>query len=81
MHMNSKLEALIRTRAYHIWENDPEPNSDAEKHWDEARRQIEAEGDDAQNGAEISVDQSADRERGDRPAPDEQLQDVPGSIK
>jgi hypothetical protein len=81
VHMNSELEARIRTRAYHIWENDPEPNGDAEKHWDEARRQIEAEGDDAQNGVEVSVDQSADRERGDRFAPDEQLQDVPGLVK
>lgn len=79
--MNSELEARIRTRAYHIWENDPEPNGDAEKHWDEARRQIEAEGDGTQNGAEVSVDQSADRERGDRLAPDEQLQDVPGAVK
>jgi hypothetical protein len=81
VHMNSELEARIRTRAYHIWENDPEPNGDAEKHWDEARRKIEAEGDGAQNGAEVSVDQSADRERGERLAPDEQLQDVPGSVK
>jgi hypothetical protein len=79
--MNSELEARIRTRAYHIWENDPEPNGDAEKHWDEARRQIEAEGDGAQNNAEVSVDQSTDRERGDRLAPAEQLQDVPGSVK
>ncbi len=29
--MNSELEARIRPRAYHIGENDPEPNGDAEK--------------------------------------------------
>lgn len=79
--MNSELEARIRTRAYHIWENDPTPDGDAEKHWEEARRQIEAEGDGAQYDAEPNVDQSAGRERGDRMTPDKELQDVAGPDK
>lgn len=76
--MDNDLEARIRTRAYHLWENDPSPDSNAEKHWEEARRQIEAEGDDAQDSPEPSADQSAERERGGRIAPEEQLQDVSG---
>jgi hypothetical protein len=76
--MDNDLEARIRTRAYQLWENDPSPDSNAEKHWEEARRQIEAEGDDAQDSPEPSADQSAERERGGRIAPEEQLQDVPG---
>lgn len=76
--MDNDLEARIRTRAYQLWENDPSPDSNAEKHWEEARRQIEAEGDDAQDSPEPGVDQSADRERGGRSAPEEQLQDLPG---
>lgn len=74
--MDSDLEARIRTRAYHIWENDPSPDGNAEKHWEEARRQIEAEGDMSQDEPEPNVDQSADREQGNRLAPEEQLQDV-----
>ncbi|TDY26936.1 DUF2934 family protein [Paraburkholderia sp. BL6665CI2N2] len=76
--MDNDLEARIRTRAYHLWENDPSPDNNAEKHWEEARRQIEAEGDDAQDSPEPSADQSAERERGGRIAPEEQLQDVSG---
>ncbi|QIE29634.1 DUF2934 domain-containing protein [Caballeronia sp. SBC2] len=79
--MNSDLDARIRTRAYHIWENAPTPDDDPEKHWDEARRQIEAEGNGAQHDSELNVDQSSDRERGDRLAPVEQLQDVAGSVE
>ncbi|PRX95829.1 DUF2934 domain-containing protein [Paraburkholderia sp. BL25I1N1] len=76
--MDNDLEARIRTRAYHLWENDPSPDNNAEKHWEEARRQIEAEGDDAQDSLEPSADQSAERERGGRIAPEEQLQDMSG---
>ena len=75
--MDNDLEARIRTRAYQLWENDPSPDSNAEKHWEEARRQIEAEGDDAQDSPELSADQSAERERGGRIAPEDQLQDAP----
>ena len=74
--MDNDLEARIRTRAYQLWENDPTPDSNAEKHWEEARRQIEAEGDDAQASPQPNIDQSA--ERGGRIAPEQQLQDVPG---
>lgn len=77
--MKSDLEARIRTRAYHIWEMDPSPDGNAEKHWDEARRQLEAEGE--LDGADLptSADQSAEREHGDQLAPDEVLQDIPDS--
>lgn len=74
--MDSDLEGRIRTRAYQIWENDPTSDGNAEKHWEEARRQIEAEGDAASDGPEPGVDQSADQEQGGRLAPEEQLQDV-----
>ncbi|MFM0238375.1 DUF2934 domain-containing protein [Paraburkholderia phytofirmans] len=76
--MDNDLEARIRTRAYQLWENDPSPDNNAEKHWEEARRQIEAEGDDSPGTADPSADQSAERERGGRSAPEEQLQDVAG---
>lgn len=76
--MNDELEARIRTRAYHIWENDPSPDGNAEKHWEEARRQIEAEGGGEPDGVERNADQSAERDRGGRIAPEEQLQDAPG---
>ena len=75
--MNQDLEARIRTRAYHIWENDPSPDGNAEKHWEEARRQIEAEGGDIQNSPAIPVDQSAERERDEKSTAKEALQDVP----
>jgi hypothetical protein len=77
--MNQDLEARIRTRAYHIWENDPSPDGNAEKHWEEARRQIEAEGGDIQNSPAIPVDQSAERERDEKSTAKEALQDVPGT--
>lgn len=77
--MDNDLEARIRTRAYQIWENDPSPDGNAEKHWEEARRQIEAEGDGPQNSPATGADQSAERERGGRIAPEEQLQDVSGA--
>jgi hypothetical protein len=76
--MTYELEARIRTRAYQIWENDPSPDGNAEKHWEEARRQIEAEGDGAQDDAEPNVDQSTEREQGNRLAPEE-LQELPGA--
>jgi hypothetical protein len=79
--MNTDLEARIRTRAYHIWENDSSPEGNADKHWEEARQQIEAEGAVTRNQADASLDQSADREHGDRLAPDAQLQDLPGSSR
>ncbi|MGF6919158.1 DUF2934 domain-containing protein [Paraburkholderia sp. 40] len=77
--MDKELEARIRTRAYQIWENDPSPEGKADDHWEEARRQIEAEGaaDDAAVQQE-PTDQSAERERGSRIAPDEQLQEMSG---
>jgi len=77
--MDKELEARIRTRAYQIWENDPSPEGKADEHWEEARRQIEAEG--AAGGAteqQEATDQSADRDRGSRIAPEEQLQEMSG---
>ncbi|MBC8747506.1 hypothetical protein OKW43_006883 [Paraburkholderia sp. WC7.3g] len=73
--MDKELEARIRTRAYHIWQNDPSPEGRAADHWEEARRQIEAEGAAAPQEA---TDQSADRDRGSRIAPEQQLQEMPG---
>lgn len=73
--MDKELEARIRTRAYQIWENDPSPEGKADEHWEEARRQIEAEG---TAGQPEPSDQSADRERAARIAPEEQLQEMPG---
>ncbi|MFL9963623.1 DUF2934 domain-containing protein [Paraburkholderia sediminicola] len=75
--MDSDLEARIRTRAYHIWENDPSPDSNAEKHWEEACRQIEAEGTASGDSPIPNVDQSTDRDRGPRIAPEQQLQETP----
>lgn len=75
--MDQDLEARIRTRAYHIWENDPSPEGKADEHWEEARRQIEAEGA-ADAAQQEPTDQSADRDRGSRIAPEEQLQEMPG---
>ncbi|MBC8741363.1 DUF2934 domain-containing protein [Paraburkholderia sp. UCT31] len=75
--MDKELEARIRTRAYQIWENDPSPEGRADDHWEEARRQIEAEG--AADEAAVpqeATDQSAERERGSRIAPEEQLQEM-----
>ena len=77
--MNSELEARIRTRAYHIWENDPSSDGNAETHWEEARRQIEAEGDSRQGDAPPNVDQSSEREQGSRLPLEQQLQDVAGA--
>ncbi|RZF29026.1 DUF2934 domain-containing protein [Paraburkholderia sp. UYCP14C] len=81
--MDQELEARIRTRAYQIWENDPSPEGRADDHWEEARRQIEAEGavNGAVNGAaapQEPTDQSAEREHGSRIAPEEQLQEMSG---
>jgi hypothetical protein len=74
--MDKELEARIRTRAYHIWENDPSPEGRAEDHWEEARRQIEAEG--VPDGAAVPqpADQSAEREHGSRIAPEQRLQEM-----
>lgn len=80
--MNTELEARIRTRAYQIWENDPSPDGNADRHWDEARRQLEAEGidgHDGHDGAESSVDQSAERERRVGATPEELLQEAAGA--
>lgn len=74
---DTDLEALIRTRAYRFWENDPSPERSAEQHWEEPRRQIEAEGGEAAGLPQSAVDESADRQRGDRSASAEPLQDVP----
>jgi hypothetical protein len=74
--VDNDLEARIRTRAYHLWENDPSPDGNAEKHWEEARRQIEAEGGDQRSGPEVSADQSADRERGGEADEENLLQDT-----
>ena len=77
--MDKELEARIRARAYHIWENDPSPEGRADEHWEEARRQIEAEGAaDGDAAPPVPTDQSAERERGSRIAPEEQLQEMPG---
>jgi hypothetical protein len=77
--MDKELEARIRARAYHLWENDPSPEGRADEHWEEARRQIEAEGP-AEGDAvrEPPADQSADRDRGARIAPEQQLQEMSG---
>ncbi|WP_260858363.1 DUF2934 domain-containing protein [Paraburkholderia sp. BCC1885] len=74
--MDSDLETRIRQRAYQLWQNDPSPDGKADAHWETARRQIEAEGDSASHGAAPNVDQSADRESGERPVAEEKLQDV-----
>ncbi len=36
-------DALIRQRAYQLWEKSGRPDGKAEEHWEEARRQIDAE--------------------------------------
>jgi hypothetical protein len=35
-------EHLIRERAYLIWEHEGQPEGQAERHWQEAEREIEA---------------------------------------
>ena len=74
--MDSDLESRIRVRAYHLWQNDPSPDGKADRHWETACRQIEAEGDLTQVDASPNVDQSADRESGERPAAEQKLQDL-----
>jgi Protein of unknown function (DUF2934) len=61
--MDSNLESRIRSRAYQLWQNDPSPDGKADLHWEMARRQVEAEGDPAQEDASPNVDQSAEREK------------------
>jgi hypothetical protein len=74
--MDSNLESRIRSRAYQLWQNDPSPDGKADLHWEMARRQVEAEGDPAQEDASPNVDQSAERESGERPAAEQKLQDL-----
>jgi hypothetical protein len=74
--MDNDLEARIRTRAYTIWQNDPSPDGNAEKHWEEAKRQVEAEGEPADASDASGMDQSAEREKRDRAASEERLQDM-----
>jgi hypothetical protein len=76
--MDKDLEDRIRARAYRIWENDPSPEGKADEHWEQARRQIEAEGVADGDAAPQSADQSADRERASRIAPEAQLQEMTG---
>jgi hypothetical protein len=56
---NEHSEALIRERAYHLWEQDGAPEGRADEYWEKARRQIDAEGGD--EPAPISADQSKKR--------------------
>ncbi|WP_345814897.1 DUF2934 domain-containing protein [Paraburkholderia sp. PREW-6R] len=56
--MNEDLEARIRTRAYHLWENDASPDGRADEYWEKARRQLEAEGDPDLNAPAPAVEQS-----------------------
>ena len=74
--MDSDLESRIRSRAYQLWQNDPSPDGKADMHWEMAQRQIEAEGDLTQENASPNIDQSADRESGERPAAEQKLQDL-----
>nr|WP_143752297.1 DUF2934 domain-containing protein [Burkholderia sp. SRS-W-2-2016] len=73
--MDKDLEARMRTRAYHIREDDPSSEGRTDTHWEEARRQIEAEGDGA---APEPTDQSIDRDRGVRIAPEQRSPATPG---
>lgn len=41
--MNKDLEALIRERAYNIWERENRPDGKREDHWSRAKAEIEAE--------------------------------------
>ncbi len=41
--MNKNLEALIRERAYNIWEHENRPDGKHEDHWSRAKAEIEAE--------------------------------------
>ncbi|HEV7310331.1 DUF2934 domain-containing protein [Ensifer sp.] len=44
-------EERIRRRAYAIWEKEGQPVGEEMRHWEQARREIEAE-DPSENGAE-----------------------------
>lgn len=79
--MNEDRETRIRERAYRLWQADGEPDGKADEYWQRAERQLDAQGDTAEDGAapaaEVPVDQSAKRR-----IPGEPLQDVdavPGS--
>jgi hypothetical protein len=72
--MDTDLEARIRTRAYHLWENDPSRDDNAEKHWEEARRQIEAEGAMTSEEPPPASDQFAERGRSAPADADTQLE-------
>lgn len=45
-------DALIRQRAYQLWEKSGRPDGKAEEHWEEARRQIDAEQSNSKAGKE-----------------------------
>ncbi|MDE1184229.1 DUF2934 domain-containing protein [Paraburkholderia sp.] len=69
------LDARIRTRAYQLWQDEASPDGKAEEHWENARRQIEAEGG-ASTDAAPAADQSAERVRADEPLDDASLQQL-----
>jgi hypothetical protein len=40
--MNEHREQLIAARAYHLWEEEGRPQGAHERHWQQARREVEA---------------------------------------
>jgi hypothetical protein len=38
------VEERIRTRAYYLWENTPDPKGTPDEYWDQARAEIQNEG-------------------------------------
>jgi len=40
---NTSIEERIRTRAYHLWENAPDPKGTPDEYWEQARSEIQIE--------------------------------------
>jgi hypothetical protein len=50
--------AHIQQRAYEIWEREGRPEGQHQAHWDQAEREVAAEGSPAPNTADITAPQS-----------------------
>ena len=54
---NPSIEERIRTRAYHLWENAPDPKGTPDEYWEQARTEIQRE----ESGGK-SLESGADRD-------------------
>lgn len=55
----TSIERRIRERAYRLWIEEGQPDGRADRHWEEARRRIEAEGETETCGPPIAAGPAA----------------------